>query len=71
MLCEFPMLCDSYTLPPHGCLPVHIPEDSECELLQLANECAWKVGLTLGDWKKAHKLKHSALAYEKQTEDYQ
>lgn len=61
------MLCESYPFPQHGLLPVHVPEDSEQKLLQLANEYALEVGLTLGDWEKAHKLKHSALPYGKQT----
>ena len=63
--------CYPHTLPQYACLPVHTPEGSRCEPLQMANECEQKAGLTVWNWEKAHRLEHSALPYGKQTEGCQ
>lgn len=68
-----PVLCASHphTFPQHDCLPVHLPEGSDCTTLQMASEHTWKARLPLQDWEKAHKFEYSAPPYGKQTEGSQ
>lgn len=56
------ILCLSHTLPssPSGYLSMHTSQGGESKLLQLVSEHVQKVSLALWNWKKTHKLEHSA-----------